>query len=106
MDVIDTLVQVEKDLERWIFAVTPTTDAERDSVTEAMAKRDEIHRRIDDLGLKRLQLSTAGLADQLAALQKLSQQISGEAKTIDTAKSVLGTAAQVIGVAATVAGAL
>ena len=102
MDPINALLSAERDLMNWIFDVSPSTEEERADMTRALALRDELHRLNNELVLQRLKVASLALTDKTAELDALTRRIRAEAKTIDSAKSVLGIANEVVTIATSI----
>lgn len=96
MDILETLLKIEKEATLWLFSATPGSDAERAEMQKVLALCNTLHGKINEVVLVRLRLAATDIAAQKAALEEECARIQGTAKQMSTAQNVIGIVAKVI----------
>jgi hypothetical protein len=96
MDIIETLLSIEREITLWFFRATATDDQERRRMQEVLATHNRLHAGINEIVLKRVEIAGRDLAEPTAALRLLNDRIKETTKNIETAKEVIAIGAKAI----------
>ena len=102
MDVVDNLMNIEKQLTTWLFMATPQTQQEQATMTQVLALRDTLFETVNKIVLKRLQIAALNLSDMPNEMSAISSQMESTAKNIGTASDVIKYVSSAIKVAASI----
>jgi len=100
MDVVDSLLNIEKQLTAWLFATTPQAQQDQAAMTQALALRDTLFETVNKIVLKRLQIAASNLSGPAQELSTVSSQMESTAKNIGTANEIIKYASNAIDLAA------
>jgi hypothetical protein len=97
---IRDLQALRQQINRYVFRVQAATEADEAKLRVLLENMRALESMINALTLQEAKLASLDLQGQAAALDKLSETIEAEAKTIADVEKVLSAAARAVGVAA------
>ena len=98
-EILQNLFDERDALSDMIINANPRNDEERNLLQNLMKRRDRITGAINTIIAKTFNEATAGLADKLSDLEKLTEKLNKLSKTIDNVKAAIQIADQIIQVA-------